>query len=166
MPERLWAPWRMAYMDEPDPPKGCALCAYSTSEPSRESRVLRREAHTFVVLNKYPYTAGHVMVVPRRHVPHPSELTEEEHSELWRVVAESIAALEKATGSEGMNLGMNLGRSAGAGIDQHLHAHLVPRWFGDNNFMPVIADTRVMPQYLEDTWDRLAPSFGAAGGQR
>jgi ATP adenylyltransferase len=139
---------------------GCALCAYASLEPSRSSRVLARRPEAFVVLNKYPYTAGHVMVVSTRHVADLCDLEPAEHDALWRLVRESLARLRSAVGAEGINIGVNWGQAAGAGIREHLHVHLVPRWLGDTNFVPVIADVRVLPEYLEATWDRLAPAFG------
>lgn len=165
MSERLWAPWRMDFIRQSEKPEGCALCAYAGRRVGRETRVLVREAHAFVVLNKFPYTAGHLMVVPNRHTAALGELAPEEHDALWRLTTRSAALLERATGADGLNLGMNLGRAAGAGIHEHLHVHLVPRWVGDNNFMPVVADARVMPEYLEATWDHLAPHFGVEGAR-
>lgn len=162
MSERLWAPWRMDFIRQAEKPEGCVLCGYVGREVGRASRVLVRKEHAYVVLNKYPYAAGHLMVVPNRHTASPSELAPEEHDALWRLVTESAALLQRASGAEGLNVGMNLGRAAGAGIHEHLHVHLVPRWVGDNNFMPVIADVRVMPEYLEKTWEELRPHFAGA----
>jgi ATP adenylyltransferase len=124
--------------------------------------VLARSEHSFVVLNKYPYAAGHLMVVPKRHVSALTDLPEAEHDDLWRLVRAAMPALERATHHDGLNLGVNLGKAAGAGIDDHLHVHLVPRWTGDQNFMAVIADARVMPEYLDETWARFAPHFAAS----
>ncbi|MBK8994973.1 MAG: HIT domain-containing protein [Myxococcales bacterium] len=166
MSERLWAPWRMDFIRQTEKPEGCVLCGYVGREVGRASRVLVRQEHAYVVLNKYPYAAGHLMVVPNRHTASPSELAPEEHDALWRLVTESAARLQTASGAEGLNVGMNLGRAAGAGIHEHLHVHLVPRWSGDNNFMPVIADVRVMPEYLERTWEELLPHFAGAEAAR
>jgi ATP adenylyltransferase len=138
---------------------GCALCAYGPLEPSRQSRVLARRRDAFVVLNAYPYTAGHLMVVSRRHVADLGDLEPAEHDALWRLARDSLGRLRSAVSPDGVNLGVNSGQAAGAGIADHLHVHLVPRWLGDTNFVPVLADVRVLPEYLEATWDRLAPAF-------
>ncbi len=162
MTDRLWAPWRMEFILGAKKP-GCVLCGYASHAPNREQRILARSASSYVVLNKYPYAAGHLMVVPDRHVSRLDELEPAEHDDLWRLVGASVPALEKSTHCEGLNVGMNLGKAAGAGIEEHLHVHIVPRWNGDNNFMPVISETRVMPEYLGETWDRLAPDFAGVG---
>jgi ATP adenylyltransferase len=159
MSERLWAPWRMQFIVGPKSGSGCALCAYANVPVERSSRVLARRADAFVVLNRYPYVAGHVMVVAARHIGDPCELEPPEHDALWRLVRATLARMRRALGSDGVNIGVNLGEAAGAGIHEHLHVHLVPRWLGDTNFMPVFGDVRVMPEYLEATWDKLAPHF-------
>lgn len=160
MTDRLWAPWRMEFIVGPKA-SGCVLCGYAPEAPGPEHRILARSRSSYVVLNKYPYAAGHLMVVPMRHVRRPDELEPAEHDDLFRLVTASVPALERSTRCEGVNVGLNLGKVAGAGIEEHLHVHLVPRWAGDNNFMPVIADTRVMPEHLRATWERLAPEFEA-----
>lgn len=139
--------------------QSCVLCQYVGVDPAAGSFVLARRSHAFVVLNKYPYNSGHVMILPCRHVSDPNQLTAEESQALWRLVTDSIAALKRATYCQGINCGINLGRAAGAGIEEHLHVHLVPRWDGDNNFMPVLGDMRVVPEGLERTWEHLAPHF-------
>jgi ATP adenylyltransferase len=159
MSDRLWAPWRMQLIQGPKSPDGCVLCGYASRPIARDGRVLARRPTAYVVLNKYPYAAGHLMVVPRRHAGDLSELDAGEYVELWRLVRDAVPRLRSATGAHGVNLGVNLGEAAGAGIHEHLHVHLVPRWRGDSNFMPVLADVRVLPEYLEATWDRLAPAF-------
>ena len=164
MSERVWAPWRMQYILEPGRPEGCVLCGHAGSAPSRDSLVLCQARHAFVVLNKYPYSAGHVMVVPRRHAKLLDELELDEHDALFRLVREAATRLAAAVAPEGLNVGINLGRAAGAGIADHLHVHLVPRWVGDNSFMPVVGDVRVMNEHLGATWDRLAPAFADLAG--
>ncbi len=159
MTQRLWAPWRMQFILEPDKGSGCVLCAYLTQPVSRESRVLCRTKTAYVVLNKYPYAAGHLMVVPVRHVSAVTDLEPDEHDALWRLVRAAFGCLARAVNADGINLGVNWGQAAGAGIAEHLHVHLVPRWAGDTNFMPVMADVRVLPDALDATWDRLAPAF-------
>ena len=152
--ERLWAPWRLEFLaatttEEPYP---CFLC--DTEDPSRdrENLIVRRGATCFVILNRFPYSNAHMMIAPYRHVASPPDLGEAERTEIWSLLDESLAALAKSFAPHGTNVGMNLGRSAGAALDGHLHIHVVPRWRGDVNFMPVLADTRVMPQHLEETW--------------
>ncbi|HEY1955725.1 MAG TPA: HIT domain-containing protein [Polyangiaceae bacterium] len=151
MAENLWAPWRMEYILGP---KGgeCVFCRDS-------DLVLARRASAFVCLNKYPFAAGHLLVVPTRHVSDLGELEDGEADEFFRLVRESVARLRAAVSPDGVNVGMNLGKAAGAGIAEHLHAHVVPRWNGDTNFMPVIADLRAMPEYLQDTKKRLLSHF-------
>jgi ATP adenylyltransferase len=138
---------------------GCVLCDYVEIAPAPGRLVLAQRPLAYVVLNKYPYTSGHIMVVPRRHVSNPSALNPTECHDLWSLVQASIPRLQQATGCSGINLGMNIGRVAGAGIHEHIHVHLVPRWEGDNNFMPVLGETRVMPECLEQTRQRLASAF-------
>jgi ATP adenylyltransferase len=160
MSDRIWAPWRMQYIRSPKPANaGCVLCGYVGQAPSRENGVLARRGGAYVVLNKYPYAAGHLMIVPAAHVRSLTELTAEAHDALFRLVRDSIECVEKASGADGMNVGINLGRAAGAGIAEHLHVHVVPRWVGDQNFMPVVGETHVLPEALEDAWSRLAEPF-------
>ena len=137
---------------------GCVLCRLRDGEDSE--RVLARTELAFVVLNKYPYNPGHLMVIPSRHVGDIEELTDDESLELQRLLQRSMRALREESEPHGFNLGMNLGRIAGAGIPDHLHWHVVPRWSGDTNFMPVVGQTRVLPELVEETARRLAPRFG------
>jgi ATP adenylyltransferase len=160
MTERLWAPWRMDFIRAPQSgDAGCVLCAYVGVAPASGTLVLARRRHAFVVLNKYPYTSGHIMVVPTRHTADLTELTPEEHQALWQLTQSCIAPLRATTLCDAINIGVNLGRAAGAGIREHLHVHLVPRWEGDNNFMPVLADVRVVPESLEGTRAHLSSAF-------
>jgi len=151
MSENLWAPWRMEYILGP---KGgpCVFC-----QPS--DLVLGARASAFVCLNKYPFAAGHLLVVPKRHVSSLADLEDGEADDFFRLVRASVARLRAAASPDGVNVGMNLGKAAGAGIEEHLHAHVVPRWNGDTNFLPVLTDVRVMPEYLQETKKRLQPSF-------
>ncbi|HOX45912.1 MAG TPA: HIT domain-containing protein [Myxococcota bacterium] len=153
---RIWAPWRMEYILAPKE-GGCIFCFEPAQDPERW--VLRREPEGMVLLNKYPYTGGHVMVVPRAHVSRPHELSAAQFSALNALLHRSIQALEERLRPDGMNVGMNLGRVAGAGVADHLHWHVVPRWNGDNNFMPVLGDVRVMNEYLDRTCEHLKPAF-------
>lgn len=161
--DRLWAPWRMPYLLGEHKPAGCIFCALPARDCARADLVLRVEDHAFACLNRYPFTPGHLMVIARRHVADLSELSDAEASALFALVRNSVAAVRAATRCEGVNVGMNLGAAAGAGIADHLHVHVVPRWGGDTNFMPVVADLRVMPEYLDQAWERLAPHFVALG---
>jgi ATP adenylyltransferase len=142
-------------------PEACVLCAMSAlaSGDLSESHVLARLPDTLVCLNRYPFAAGHLLVVPRRHVDDVFDLTEAEYTSLMYVLRESAARVRRAVKCQGMNLGFNLGAAAGAGIADHVHGHIVPRWGGDTNFMPVLADVRVMPQHLDETYRHLAPHF-------
>jgi ATP adenylyltransferase len=147
---------------------GCVFCEYATLDASRfaEAHVLAATAHAFVVLNKYPFAAGHLLVVPNRHESALENLTADEHDALFRLVRDAASRLEKAVSAHGLNVGLNLGRAAGAGIGEHLHVHIVPRWEGDTNFMPVMADVRIMPQYLDATYQHLVSSFTDIPGAR
>ena len=131
----------------------------------REKLVLVVQPHALVCLNHYPFAAAHLLVVPRRHVADLEELPAEEYDALMRLLRDATARLRSATRPDGLNVGFNLGKAAGAGIAEHLHAHVVPRWNGDTNFMPVLADVRVMPEYLDDSWRRLAPAFADLPGE-
>jgi len=140
---------------------GCVFCRMASLEPARfrEGHVLGVLPHAIVCLNRYPFAAGHLLVAPRRHVADPSDLSSDEYASMMQVVREAAARLRRAVRPDGLNLGFNLGTAAGAGIPEHMHGHLVPRWHGDTHFMPVLADVRVMPQHLDDTWRHLSPHF-------
>ena len=147
--ERLWAPWRLSYI-KGDAPGGCVFCA-KVDEDDAAALIVHRGETCFAMLNLYPYGNGHLMISPYRHLARPGELSTVERAELWDLLDRAIMALEQAFGAQGHNAGLNLGAAAGAGIKDHLHLHVVPRWSGDTNFMPVLADVRVMPQLLEET---------------
>mgnify|MGYP000844150293 CR=1 FL=1 len=161
---RLWAPWRMEYIRGAKEP-GCIFCKYPAEPPARHRArlLLCQRADAFVMLNRYPFASSHVMVVPRRHVSDLAELTADEHAALFALVRDTCGALRETVRAEGLNVGINLGAAAGAGIAEHLHVHVVPRWRGDLNFMPVVADVRVMPEALDATWAHLEPHFRALG---
>lgn len=167
MSNPLWAPWRMEYILSK---KGgsCVFCGIesASSEELRDRLVVCDTKDAFVVLNRYPFSAAHLLVVPHVHVDALEKLTEEQYHALFDLVREATVRLRKAVRPEGLNVGLNLGASAGAGIAEHLHAHIVPRWSGDTNFMPVLADTRVVPQALSATRDYLAPFFADLPGAR
>jgi ATP adenylyltransferase len=149
MPKPLWAPWRLEYIQQADEQEGCIFC-----EPD-ESLVVARAEQAFAILNKYPYASGHLMVAPVRHVGDFSELSDDEALEVHRLASTAIGVLAQAYAPQGYNVGWNLGRIAGAGIVDHVHLHVVPRWAGDTNFMPVLADVKVIPEALADTCRRL-----------
>src|SRR5262245_21059739 len=156
MPKPLWAPWRLEYVEQADESTRCIFC-----EPE-ESFVLCRGERTFALLNRFPYTSGHLMVAPHRHVGDYGALTDDEAVEIHRLACAGLEALRTVYGPHGYNLGWNLGRIAGAGIVEHVHLHVVPRWSGDTNFMPVLADVRVIPEALEESARRLREAWTAA----
>jgi len=158
--ENLWAPWRLEYVTG-EKPEGCVLCAKAGEADDDAALVVARGTHVYVVLNLYPYNNGHLMVVPYRHVAELEELTREESAEAQRMLERAIRAARVALSPGGFNVGLNLGEAAGAGIAAHLHWHLVPRWQGDTNFMPVLADVRVMPQHLTTTLRLLRDAWGS-----
>ena len=164
--ERLWTPHRMVYIagDRPDQEAGdgCPFCA-APAKDDADGLVVHRGELCYVVMNLFPYNPGHVLVCPYRHLPLYVDLTDDETAEFTALTKAAIRALEAASAPMGYNLGMNLGRVAGAGIPDHLHWHVVPRWNGDTNFMPVVGQTRVLPQLLEETYRALRPRFDAAG---
>ena len=158
----LWAPWRMEYILAPKP-QGCIFCQKPRQNSDRENLILLRAESCFVIMNYYPYNNGHLMIVPYRHLAHLHDLSEQEQREMMAVLTRCSDVLSRAMKPEGLNIGMNLGKTAGAGIDDHLHFHIVPRWNGDTNYMPIVGHTRVLPQGLFETWDQLRPLFDAAG---
>ncbi len=162
MEKPLWAPWRMEYIDAPQP-EGCPFCELPARDASedRQTLVVHRSARSFTLLNRHPYNSGHVMVIPRQHTADLAALSPEAWADLNDELKRAIAALKLAYSPEGFNVGMNLGKVAGAGIADHLHYHLVPRWGGDTNFMPVLADTKVMIETLDASWARIRAGFGA-----
>jgi ATP adenylyltransferase len=155
MPEHLWAPWRLDYIEKDTPSGGCIFVDLPAREDDRENLLLFRGTTAFVMLNRYPYTNGHLMVAPYRHTADMGELSDEELLEIQRLLARCIEWLRAAYRPEGFNIGVNLGKVAGAGIPTHIHWHIVPRWGGDTNYMTTVADVRVLPQSLEDSYDRL-----------
>jgi ATP adenylyltransferase len=149
----------MEYILGKKAPGPCIFCAFPSSQNRRDDLVLCVQKHAFVCLNRYPFAAGHLLVVPRSHVARLADLDDEVADALFRLLRTTTSRLDAALSPEGINLGFNLGLAAGAGIAEHLHAHVVPRWVGDANFMPVLADMRIMPEYLATTYDKLLPSF-------
>ncbi|MBD3165564.1 HIT domain-containing protein [bacterium] len=158
MPSNLWAPWRYPWIKaSKDGVHDCFLCdaLRDDSAMDRDNLVLFRGDSAFVILNRYPYSNGHLMVVPNRHVHDLRQVSGEEAGEMHRLVQQSLDAMHKSLGPHGFNLGYNLGRVSGAGLEEHLHMHIVPRWNGDTNFMPVVGDVKVISQDLYDSYDQL-----------
>ena len=155
MPKPLWAPWRLEYIEQADEERDCIFC-----RPD-DDLLVHRGQRALVVLNKFPYSPGHMMVAPIRHTGEFGELTDEEAVEIHRLAAQGIGALAQEYAPQGYNLGWNLGRIAGAGIVDHVHLHAVPRWAGDTNFMPVLGDVRVMPEHLLATRRKLADAWSS-----
>jgi ATP adenylyltransferase len=154
----LWAPWRMEYILNNTKADGCIFCPWE-KETLAERSILFRGKHCLVMMNKYPYINGHLLVAPLRHVSALDQLEETEKAVLLTMVSHSVAILKKTMNAEGFNVGLNLGKVAGAGVEDHLHFHIVPRWNGDTNFMTVFGDVRVIPEHMEQTYQRLLPFF-------
>jgi len=160
MTDRLWAPWRLEYIAQADEQVGCVFCEEAAGSLGEDASLLvHRGSDAIAILNKFPYSSGHLMVAPRRHVGVLGELTADEALEIHRLVVAAVATLERLYSPGGFNLGWNLGRVAGAGIADHVHQHVVPRWSGDTNFMPVLADVKVIPEHLLETRDRLRATW-------
>ena len=155
MTKQLWAPWRLEYVQSADDQPGCVFCLAAEGD-DEERLVVHRGERAFVLLNKFPYSSGHLMLAPYRHLGELAALADDEALELHRLATEALVALRTTYAPDGYNLGWNLGRIAGAGVVDHVHLHVVPRWAGDTNFMPVLADVKVLPEHLEQTRRRLA----------
>jgi len=156
--ERIWAPWRIQYI-QIEKPEGCILCEKPEQNKDALNYILYRGDKNFIILNSYPYNPGHLMVAPYRHVTSLEELTEEERHEHFEIVTRSIRVLRQVFNPGGFNIGINVGKAAGAGIEDHVHTHIVPRWQGDTNFMPVLSDIRVLPEALDETYKKLEGKF-------
>jgi len=156
----LWAPWRMEYILGEDKPPGCIFCPWP-DEDLTERLVLFSGRRSRIMMNKYPYINGHLLVAPLRHVPSLDDLTPEELLDLQLKLRQSLGILKKTMRPDGFNVGLNLGVVAGAGVQAHLHWHIVPRWNGDTNYIPVFAEVRVIPEHFRQTYARLAPHFKA-----
>ena len=162
--ETLFTPWRYAYITERPRTSGCFLCDAAAAPEDPERLVLHLTPHHLVILNRHPYSNGHLMVAPREHVAAPLVASAESRVELWPVVLLAQLVLDEAYEAPGMNLGMNLGSAAGAGVPDHFHFHVLPRWQGDTNFMTAIGGTRLVPESLEQTRQRLRPIFARLSG--
>ena len=155
----LWAPWRMEYIrsSKPADDTGCFLCVDKADD--EKALVVGRRGKAFVIMNKFPYANGHVMVVPERHVGRLEALTDEELLDMIGLVKICSALLSRELDAEGLNVGINMGRAAGAGLEEHIHIHIVPRWFGDTNFMPILGETKVISEHLQETYEKLRARF-------
>ncbi len=158
--DRIWAPWRMPYLKNPKKEKGCIFCLKPRRKNDRENMILYRGRKTFVMMNLYPYSNGHLLVSPYRHMDSLEKLDPTILLEMMTTVQTAMGALRRIFKPDAFNMGVNQGREAGAGIAAHIHFHVVPRWNGDTNFMPVLAETRVIPENLESTYEHLLPFFG------
>jgi ATP adenylyltransferase len=158
---RLWAPWRLEYL-KGEKPSDCIFCSKPALGDDEQAFIVHRGSSCYVILNAFPYTIGHVMVAPYEHLGDLRDLQPDVAEELMSLTQRSLGAIERAYGAEGFNVGVNLGEVAGAGFAGHVHQHVVPRWKGDTNFMPVVGDTRVLPEALPDTWRKLRDAFAEA----
>jgi ATP adenylyltransferase len=159
---RLFSPWRKPYIDRnkaTEKAKGCVFCAALAMPDSPENLIVQRGEQAFVILNRYPYTSGHLMVLPKQHAARLDQVDKATRAEMMELLNQAVAVLTATYKPEGFNLGANLGAAAGAGIEEHLHLHAVPRWTGDTNFMPVVGQTRVLPELLEETWQRVRAAW-------
>jgi len=156
--EQIWAPWRMKYILM-DKSKGCFLCENPKQNDDAANYILYRGSENFVIMNVYPYNPGHLMVAPYRHVASLEEMTREELHEHSEIVNRSLKVLRQAFNPQGFNIGVNIGKVAGVGLEGHVHTHIVPRWQGDTNFMPVISDTKIMSEALDETYEKLEGKF-------
>jgi ATP adenylyltransferase len=157
--DHIWAPWRIDYILGEGREEGCIFCTKPASNDDLDNLIVHRAEHAFTMMNKYPYNNGHILVVPYHHVPDICQLDQEVNSSLSQEVCRGIQVLRAVMKPQGFNIGINLGVEAGAGIEEHVHYHIVPRWNGDTNFMPVLADVRVIPEHLRITCQKLKECF-------
>lgn len=158
--KQLWAPWRMSFIDDTKEGKpSCIFCHLPQDVNDKKNLILYRGELAFVIMNKYPYNSGHLMVAPYVHAASLSKLDDDSLIELSSLTKVSVAIIEKLFKPDGLNVGMNIGRAGGAGFDKHIHTHIVPRWNGDFNFMPLLAETKVIPEHLEATYEKMLPLF-------
>jgi ATP adenylyltransferase len=155
----LWSPWRYQYVNKSRPQGGCIFCAKGSEQGDRENYVLYRGSRNYVILNLYPYSTGHLMVAPYEHVGNLAAAPEETVDEMMRIARLAEIHLREVYNPHGFNIGMNIGESAGAGVPGHIHLHVLPRWVGDSNFMTTLGETRVLPEILDVTYEKLKKSF-------
>ena len=154
----IWSPWRMEYIEN-SKADGCIFCLAQEKEDSAENLIAFRGSYSYVILNRYPYTSGHLMVVPFEHQPNLETLDSQTRAEMMELTSRCMTVLRKVYNPQGFNIGANIGEAAGAGVKEHVHIHIVPRWAGDTNFMSALAETRVLPEALEDTYQRVKKGF-------
>ena len=162
----IWAPWRMSYIRRVGKPAGCIFCRASRARRDTANLLLHRGRHGFVIMNRFPYNSAHLMIAPYAHVNSLEKLPDETSLEILRLTNLSLSVLRTGLNPEGFNIGINLGRVSGAGIEAHVHVHIVPRWNGDTNFMPLFAETRVIPEHLQSTYRELRAQFRSAAGRK
>jgi len=161
--ERIWAPWRQSYVTNAHADTGCIFCPEQDGRDDRERLILTRSEYSLLMLNRYPYTGGHLMVAPLRHTAELDELSDAELLDVTHLLRRGCALLRRVANPDGFNVGINLGKAAGAGVAEHLHIHIVPRWNGDSNFMTVVGDVRVIPDGLTETFERLSHALAEEG---
>jgi ATP adenylyltransferase len=157
--KHLWSPWRMKYIENHEKEEGCVFCNAQAREDSVANLIIFRGQRAFVILNLYPYTSGHLMVIPFKHVATLEELDPSTRAEMMELASQSMTVLRKTHNPQAFNMGANIGEAAGAGVPGHVHIHIVPRWDGDTNFMSSLGETRVLPESLEDTYKRVCEGF-------
>ena len=159
--KHLWSPWRMTYIENEKTDTGCVFCTVQAVEDGTENLIVFRGEHAYVILNRFPYTSGHLMVIPFTHKPNLEELDSITRSEMMELTSRCTTVLRNIYKPQGFNVGVNIGEAAGAGVLGHVHIHIVPRWNGDTNFMSSVGETRVLPESLEDTYKRVRAVFDA-----
>lgn len=157
--KHIWSPWRMEYIENHGKEDGCVFCRALTLVDGPQNLIAHRGSRAYVILNRYPYTSGHVMIVPHRHQATLEVLSPVERAEMMELTSRAMAVLRQVYQTRAFNVGMNVGEAAGAGIKEHVHIHVVPRWVGDTNFMSTLASTRVLPETLDQTWNRISSGF-------
>ena len=155
----IWSPWRMEYIENNTKEDGCIFCNAQDKEDSAENLIVFRGERSYVILNRFPYTSGHLMIVPLEHQPTLEELDAQTRAEMMELTSRSMTVLRNVYNPQAFNMGANIGEAAGAGVREHVHIHVVPRWYGDTNFMSTLGETRVLPETLEDTYERVRKGF-------
>ncbi|MBO9369346.1 MAG: HIT domain-containing protein [Chloroflexi bacterium] len=163
--KHLWSPWRMSYIENHSKEEGCVFCRLQAMEDSPENLIVFRGQRAYVILNRYPYTSGHLMVVPYVHVSTLEDLDAPTRAEMMELTTQSMRVLRRVYRPHAFNIGANIGEAAGAGVKEHVHIHIVPRWVGDTNFMSTLGETRVLPEALEDTFRKVRQAWEQENGQ-